>query len=201
MIGRTLQALRRLLTELLGTEVASRALTITDRICLLNPEVFRSDVQAFEKVFNIASNTECTQGLAAAAPLYAQAIPLYGGPYMIDIVQGAPWAHARRDHLHGSFLITAERVAEHAYNQRRYHECVTVCTQVFDSDETADEIVAWLLRAYGQMGYSSALEHVYRRYLRANQLDERSPEAHQDAVILAYKQLHTPTHYKQRSVG
>ncbi|NTU79981.1 MAG: hypothetical protein HGA45_11355 [Chloroflexales bacterium] len=190
-IGRTLRALRRLLAELLGEEAADQALTIEDQFCLLSPEVYRSDVQAFEQTFNLASHTEEREGLAAAAPLYNQALRLYGGPYMIDIVQGTPWAQARRDHMRGSFLIAAERVAEHAYDQRRYHECADVCAQVFDADESADECVAWLLRAYQRMGHGCAIEHAYRRYLRANDLDERSPEAHQDVVVQAYEQLHT----------
>ncbi|MEI7771598.1 MAG: bacterial transcriptional activator domain-containing protein [Chloroflexales bacterium] len=188
-IGRTLQALRRLIADLLGEEAAVQALTIADQFCLLSPEVYRSDVQAFEQTFNMASHTEESAGLAASAGLYAQAMRLYGGPYMIDIAQGAPWAMARRDHLRGSFLIAAERVAEHAYDQQRYHECADVCAQVFDADETADEIVAWLLRAYGRLGQSCAIEHAYRRYLRANALDEGSPDARQDAVVLAYQEL------------
>jgi spore coat polysaccharide biosynthesis protein SpsF (cytidylyltransferase family) len=60
-----------------------------------------------------------------------------------------------------------------------------VCTQVFDADESADECVAWLLRAYGRIGHRGAMEHTYRRYLRANELDERSPEARQDVVVRA----------------
>jgi two-component SAPR family response regulator len=189
-IGRTFKALRRLMAELLGEEAASQALTISDQFCLLSPVAYRSDVQAFEQVFDLASHTEESQGLDEAAPLYAQAMRLYGGPYMIDIAQGTPWAQARREHLRGSFLIAAERVAEHAYEQHRYQECAALCTQVFDADESADECVAWLLRAYGRLGQRSALEYTYRRYLHANGLDERSPEARQDVVVHTYEQLH-----------
>ncbi|NTW00618.1 MAG: hypothetical protein HGA19_04830 [Oscillochloris sp.] len=189
-ISRTLQVLRRLLLSLLGDEAAAQVLTITEQFCLLSAEIYRSDVQVFEQIFNLASYTEENQGLAPAAPLYAQALRLYGGPYMIDITQGTPWAQARRDHLRGSFLIAAERAAEYAYNEHRYHECAAVCSQVFDADESADECVAWLLRAYRRMGCGGALEHTYRRYLRANELDECSPEARQDVVVRAYEQLH-----------
>lgn len=191
-IGRTIKALRQLLAELLGEEAAGHTLTISDQFCLLNPAAYRSDVEAFEQTFNLASHTEESQGLAAAAPLYAQAMRLYGGPYLIDVAAGTPWAQARRDHLRGSFLIAAERVAEHAYSQRRYHECADVCAQVFDADETADECVAWLLRSYQRMGRDGAIEHTYRRYLRANALDERAPEARQDIVVRAYEQLRAP---------
>ncbi len=190
-IGRTLQALRRLITDLLGEAAATKALTITDRFCLFSPEVYHSDMQAFEQTFNLACHTEDGHGLAAAAALYRQALRFYGGPYMIDITQGATWAMARRDHLRSSFLIAAERVAEHAYSQQRYHECVAVCTQIFDADETADELVAWLLRAYRQMGQSCALEHTYRRYLRANALDEGCPDAREDMVVLTYQKMRT----------
>ncbi|NTU65888.1 MAG: hypothetical protein HGB05_21400, partial [Chloroflexi bacterium] len=102
-----------------------------------------------------------------------------------------PWAQARRDYLRGSFLIAAERVAEHTYNQRRYHECAAMCSQIFDADESADECVAWLLRAYRCMGQRGTLEHTYRRYLRANEIDERSPEGRQDPVVCTYEQIRT----------
>ncbi|NTW02157.1 MAG: hypothetical protein HGA19_12865, partial [Oscillochloris sp.] len=51
------------------------------------------------------------------------------------------------------------------------------------------ECVAWLLRAYRCMGQRGTLEHTYRRYLRANEIDERSPEARQDVVVRVYEQL------------
>lgn len=188
-VGRTLQALQQLIVELLGEDVAAQTLTITNQFCLLNPAAYRSDVHAFEQIFSLASDTEEHEGLAAAAPYYLQAVQIYHGPYMIDIAQGTPWAQARRDYLRGSFLIAAERVAEHAYSEQRYHQCAAVCSQVFDADESADECVAWLLRAYQRMGQYSAFEHTYRRYLRANDLDERSPDACQDVVVCAYEQL------------
>jgi len=188
-LGRTLQALRDLLVALRGAAFAESALTIADNHCLLRPEAFQTDVMAFEQAFALAQHTNGAVGLDAAAPHYAQALRLYGGPYMIDMPHGAPWAQGRRDHLRGSFLIAADCLAEHAFAQRRYDECINLCSQIFDGDETADEVVVWLLRAYRQVGQQGLLEYTYRRYLRANGLDARAADARQDAVVGVYEEL------------
>ncbi|MGQ9926055.1 MAG: AfsR/SARP family transcriptional regulator [Chloroflexaceae bacterium] len=187
--GRTLQALRNLLASLRDTAFADQALIVADNHCLLNPETYRSDVQAFEETFALATHTEASEGLAAATPVYMQALHLYGGPYLIDLPNSAPWAHSRRDHLRGNFLIAAERVAEARYTDGRLAECVALCSQIFDSDESADEVVAWLLRAYHRLGQTGILEHTYRRYLLANDLDAQGLEGRQDVVVMTYAEL------------
>jgi DNA-binding SARP family transcriptional activator len=194
-LGRTLQALRELLAALRGAEFAEYALTLADSHCLLNPDAFHTDVKAFEQAFALAVHTNETEGLEGAAPLCVQALRLYGGPYMIDLPQGAPWAQQRRDFLRSSFLIAAECVAEYTFEQGRYDDCVAVCSQIFDSDESADEVVAWLLRAYKQLGQTALLEQTYRRYVRANGLSEQSHDERQDVVIRAYKELRSTRLY------
>ncbi len=187
--GRTLQTLRELLASLRDPAFADHALIVADNHCLLNPEAYRSDVRAFEQTFALATHTEATGGLEAAAPLYAQALHLYGGPYLIDLPNGALWAQSRRDHLRGNFLIAAERVAEAMYTGGRFAECGALCSQIFDSDESADEVVAWLLRAYHQLGQTGLLEHTYRRYLLANDLDDHGPDGQHDVVVTTYADL------------
>lgn len=190
-VGRTLKTLRQLFIDLRGDTFAAQALIIADQHCLLSPEVYQCDVHSFEQLFEMAGYVEDSEGLDRAEPLYRQAMQLYGGPYMIDMPQGTPWAQARRDHLRGNFLIAAERVAEHAFDQQRYQDCVAVCSQVFDTDESADDLVVWMLRAYQQLGQYGALEHCYRRYLLANGLDEGSLEGQQDPVVCAYDEIRT----------
>lgn len=188
-LEQALQALRDLLVLLRGEDFADYALTIADNFCLLRPEVFHSDVQAFEQAFALAVHTNELEGLNAAAGIYGQALRLYGGPYMIDLPQGAPWAQSKRDHLRGSFLIAAECVAEHSFGQGRFAECAAICARVFDSDESADEVVAWLLRAYRQLGQQGLLEQTYRRYLLANGIDEQSAAGRRDVVVWTYEEL------------
>ncbi len=47
-----------------------------------------------------------------------------------------------------SFVIAAERVAEHAYAQAQYAQWIGACALALDADPAADEVVVWLLRAY-----------------------------------------------------
>lgn len=185
-LGRTLQGLRDLLAAMRGDEFARYALTVADNHCLLRPELFQTDVKAFDQAFALAVHTHETEGLPAAAPLYAQALRLYGGPYMIDLPHGAMWAQTRRDHLRGNFLIAAECLIEYTFECRHFEECIAICSQIFDTDESADEIVVWLLRAYKSTGQLALLEQTYRRYLLANGVDERSSDGAHDVVVRAY---------------
>lgn len=188
--ARTMQALRQLLGSLRGEPFAAQALVVADQHCLLRPDVYQTDVRLFEQAFAAASRADEVHGLEAAAPLYHQALRLYGGPYMIAMPNGAAWAHERRDHLRGNFLIAADRLAEHAFAQQRYRECIAICSEVFDADESADDIVVWMLRAYQRLRQTGAMEQVYRRYLAANTLNECSPDARQDVVVRVYQQLY-----------
>jgi DNA-binding SARP family transcriptional activator len=191
-IARTLTTLRQALATFAGEDLAERLLTITDERCLLSPETYQSDVALFEQSFELALETENQQGLAAAAPLYAQALDFYGGPYLADIVRGSGWMQERRETLAGSFIIASERLAEQLYVGQRYEECIRRCQIVLEDDMAADEIVVWLLRAYAKLGRNVEVEHTYRRYLRTMQLDPQSREAIDDPVIYMYHNLAQP---------
>lgn len=188
-VARTLNVLRQLFAELRDEAFAEQALLITDEHCTLNPDVYLSDVNAFEQASAMARHVDQTQGLAAAAPMYAQAMHLYGGPYMLGVAQSDTWALSQREQLRGSFLNAAGRVAEQAYAEQRYRDCVAICGEVFDSDESAAEIAIWLLRAYHQLGRWGDLEQTCRRYLRASRLDRRGADARTDPVVREYHGL------------
>ena len=88
-----------------------------------------------------------------------------------------------------SFMIAAERSAEFSFNQRQYKQCIAICTAALDTDESADEIIVWLMRAYSQEGRQAELEHVYRRYAKALRIDAGELVGYQDPVVQAYQHL------------
>ena len=132
---------------------------------------------------------EHESGLEIAAPIYSQAMHLYGGPYMADVPRGSGWCQQRRDHLMNSFMIAAERMAEHTYSLHQYKQCIAICASALDTDAAADEIIVWLMRAYAQEGRQAELEHVYRRYARALRIDLDNLVDHQDPVVQVYQSL------------
>jgi DNA-binding SARP family transcriptional activator len=114
---------------------------------------------------------------------------LYGGPYMADVPRGSGWSQQRRDHLMNSVVIAAERQAEHTYTQRQYKQCIQICIAALETDEAADEIVVWLMRAYAQEGRYADLEQVYRRYARVQRLNLEDLADRQDPVVQVYRSL------------
>ncbi len=188
-LSRTLTALRKLFEQIGGEEFTERALVITNDHCMLNPDLYTSDMQLFEQTFDAAYQCEQVSTLSRAIPLYDQALQLYGGPYMADVPRSSAWCMARRDQLMNNFIITVERLAEHAFEHRRYQQCIAYCQQALDADLTDDSIVSWLLRSYAALGLRAELEHAYRRYLRVAGLELSAADAYQDAVTTTYHQL------------
>jgi DNA-binding SARP family transcriptional activator len=189
-LARTLSVLRQALDRYAdGSPTLKRALVAEGDYCLLDAECYHTDVQLFERAYVVATEVEHTHGLAQAATLYLQAVQLYAGPYMADVLGGNTWCRQRRDHLMSSFVIAAERLAEHAYAQQQYQRCIEICALALDADSAADDVVVWLMRAYAASGLRAELEHAYRNYLRSVGLDSHGAEERQDLVARAYGDL------------
>ncbi|MBC8078385.1 MAG: hypothetical protein H7Y32_20065, partial [Chloroflexales bacterium] len=194
-LPRTLAALQQTLVHVAGDELAARLLTITDDHCMLNPDLYRSDVELFQNTYALATHTEATTGLKAAAPLYAQALDLYGGPYLADIGRTS-WAQERRDLLANHYTNGCVRLAEHAFDAERYHQCVELCQQALDANMAADQVTLWLLRAYAALGRTAEFTHAYAAYLRAVHRAPFDANGRNDPVVAEYELL-----AKARAVG
>jgi len=187
-LSRTFTTLRQTLVKTCGPAFVEQALMMSDDYCVLDPTYYHTDMQLFEHTFDAAVRMEQESGLEVAAPIYGQAMHLYGGPYMADVPRGSGWSQHRRDLLMSSFMIAAERMAEYTYDQRQYKQCIAICTAALDTDD-ADEIIVWLMRAYAQEGRQAELEQIYRRYARALQIDLDELADNQDPVVQVYQSL------------
>jgi DNA-binding SARP family transcriptional activator len=188
-LARTLSALRQTLAGSSDADLIERALTISgDQICFA-ADTYTSDARFFEQAFEMAYYIESEHSLAAAAPLYAQAMQLYTGTYMIDIAGSEEWSQRRRDHLLGNFVIAAERMAEHAFAEQRYRECVAICRQALEIDDAAEELSIWLLRAYDRLNLRHEIAYAYRSYLRAATITPLGDEGRHNPVVRTYQEL------------
>jgi DNA-binding SARP family transcriptional activator len=188
-LARTLTTLRQTLAGADGATQIERALTIDGERISLAADTYTTDADCFEQAFDIACHTEGEAGLSHAAPLYAQALQLYSGPYMLDIAGSDEWGQQRRDHLIGSAVIAAERLAEHAYAEQRYQQCVACCRQGLQIDETAEELSSWLLRAYDRLNLRHEIARAYRSYLYAATLSPDEGEGRTNPVVQTYREL------------
>ncbi|MEO7911987.1 MAG: bacterial transcriptional activator domain-containing protein [Roseiflexaceae bacterium] len=188
-LARTLSALRQTLAGSNDTAPTERALTISGEQLSFAADAYTTDARFFEQLFEIACYTESEQGLAAAAPLYAQATQLYTGTYMIDIAGSDQWGQRRRDHLSGNLIIAAERLAEHAFVQQRYRQCVAICRQALEIDDTAEELSNWLLRAYDRLNLRHEIAQAYHSYLRAATVTPHGDEGRHNLVVRTYQEL------------
>jgi DNA-binding SARP family transcriptional activator len=190
-LAATLLALRSLVGEFCPRD-GDQLLLLTADHFVLSPDYYSSDAQQFGRVFQIASEVETRQGLEQAAPFYQQAVQLYGGPYMHGVAGAEAWCRARRDLLAGNFIIASERLAELAFQQRRYQECVNLCELALESDPLAEELLYWQLRAHAALGQRADLEHSYLRYRRALEADGEGAHEGAAQVTAVYHELTEP---------
>ena len=189
-LARTLTALRQLFAAHADSAaLAERALVIDASYCRLDPEHYHTDVQLFERTLAAAVQCEHEQGLPAAAPLYAHATNMYAGAYMAGVTQAARWCRERRDFLLSSFVIAAERQAEHLFQQREFEQCARICAQALDADPRADDVAVWQLRAFAARGQHADLELAFRSYARASRIDTRGALDESDPVVRTYHEL------------
>lgn len=188
-LARTLTTLRNVLACVTGPAFAERALLINGDYCRLDPALYESDAQIFERVFSLAAETEQAEGLRAAAPLYEQALELYGGPYLANIVPGNRWMIARRELLSSLYVLAAERLAAETYQRGDDHHCVQICLRALDAEPAADDLLTWMLQAYARLGWYGELDYSYRNYLQVTGLDPGHPHAVKDSVIETYAKL------------
>jgi DNA-binding SARP family transcriptional activator len=188
-LARTLTALRQTLAGADDAPLIERALMISGDQISFATDAYTSDAHFFEQTFEIACASENEQGLTAAAPLYAQAMQLYAGTYMLDVAGSDEWGQHRRDHLLGNFVIAAERLAEQAFVEQRYRQCVAICRQALEIDDTAEELSSWLLRAYDRLNLRHEIAQAYRSYLRAATVTPLGDEGRHNPVVQTYQQL------------
>ena len=184
--ARTLSSLRHALAQVGGEQFAQRILLTRNGQCALDVDAYHTDIHVFERTFDTAYQLENEHGLEVAVARYEQVVRLYGGAYMSDVPVGNDWARQRRDLLANNFVIAVERLAEHAWLHQSYQRCITVCQQALYVDETAEDVMIWLLRAYQTLRMRTEYEHAYQHYLRAAELDPRSEEGQSDSVVQFY---------------
>jgi DNA-binding SARP family transcriptional activator len=186
-ISRTLGTLRNMIDQFGGPQLAEQFLQTGRERIVLNPALYHTDADHFDRTFNLACRQEEREGLEAAAALYSQVLALYDGPYMEGVPRGHDWGEERRVLLAGNVVISAERLAEHAFNQNHDHQCIAYCRQALRIDPIADDVTTWLLRSYGRMGLQIDFERTYRRYLKLAGINpENEPE---DPVVQIYRKL------------
>lgn len=178
-LSRTLTALRRMIEQFGGAELAKRALAYAGGRYILQPSAYTSDVQAFEQAIRVAEQTESEYNLAMAAPIYRNACALYNGNYMANVEIAADDLDERRAELLNAFLNAIERQAEQAHLDGNDDRCVAVCRQGLRFDPSDEQITLWLLRSLARQQRISEMERAYRRYVRAL----AAPPDADDAVV------------------
>lgn len=189
-ISRTLGALRQALARFSTPEGAAETLVSVRERVVLSPSTYLCDADHFERTFELACQREQEEGLGAGQALYHQVVTLYEGSYMQGIVRGSDWGDGRRDRIDSSYVIAAERLAEHAYVHRNDRQCLRICRVGLALDPADDDLTIWLLRAYARQGLWVDLNKAFQHYCAAAELDP----AHDDAspVVQIYRALQPP---------
>jgi len=186
--SRTLTALRQLLAQRGDAHIAN-ALIVDRKHCALATNMYMTDVQWFEQAFEVASRIEEDRGLGHAEAFYRQTLNSYGGAYMADVAWGKEWYQERRDSLSNTYIIAAERLAEHAYNTKQHKRCIEWCQQALKVEPTAEEVMVLLLHAYQELGDWVRLERAFYRYVRLARIDLQGDEEQADPVVQQFHKL------------
>lgn len=189
-ISRTLGALRQLLIAFGSAELAAQTLLVSRERIALNPASYLCDADHFERTFQLACQREDQDGLGAAQPLYHQVTALFDGRYMEGILRGSDWGQERRDIITSSYLIAAERLAEHAYVHRSDRQCVAICRQALTLDPGDDDLTVWLMRAYARQGLWVDVDLAMRHYSEATGIHPLHD--HDNPVVVAHNSLRPP---------
>ena len=185
--ARTLTALRQLLQQLGGEELATNLLYTDRQRCALNPDLYQSDANILERTFDLATKTTHEQGIHAARSLYQYVLELYDGPYMDGVVGAQEWATERGAQLLSKVVIAGERLAAEAFAGGDDQQCLQYCQRVLAHEPRAAAVVSWLLRAGQRLGLPMEMQRAYQRYLSATGINPR--RRRDDPVVQLYREL------------
>ncbi len=186
-IARTLTALRQVLHQCGGSDLATHLLHTNRQRCVLNSDLYRSDADLLERTFDLAAKTADEQGLEAAISFYQYVLDLYDGPYMEGIAGAEQWAAERRASLLSKTVLAGERLAAHAYATGNDQQCLHYCQRVLSLEPRAAAVVNWHLRASHRLGLPVEMQRVYQRYLAAAGINPRRKR--DDPVVQLYHEL------------
>ncbi len=153
------------------------------RLC---PQHYTTDVQMLLSLVQRGQATEQEQGLHAAITFYHQACQLYRGSYMEGVQKGYSWHQDRANALRDTYLVTLERLGQHAYQQRSFRECVQLCYTGLQHDFSDAELMELLLMALYEDKREAEATRAVLRYLEAAQLTTDMQIYQEDIVIQTY---------------
>lgn len=185
--ARTLTALRQVLQQCGGEELATSLLYTDRQRCALNPDLYQSDADLLERTFDLATKTANIQGVEAALSFYQYVLDLYDGPYMEGIVGAQEWAAERGARLLRNVVLAGERLASAALHNGQAEQCLQYCQRVLAHEPRAVGVLSLLLRAGHRLGLPAEIQRAYQRYLSATGINPRRKR--DDPVVKLYQEL------------
>lgn len=165
-ISRTLTAIRHVISELGGAEIAKRALISEQNRLWLSPIVCSSDAALFERAVQHAEQIEAEFGFDSALPNYQHACSLYGGNYLVTVDIYDEDIDDYRQQLMTTYLYLVERISEYYFSQQNIPRCIEWCLRGLRIRTTDEQLVVRLLDCYARQRRSNDIEQVYQRYRR-----------------------------------
>ncbi|OAN40815.1 hypothetical protein A6A03_19280 [Chloroflexus islandicus] len=165
-ISRTLTAIRYVIGELGGADLAKRALISEQNRLWLSPMVCSSDAALFERAVQYAEQIEAEFDFESALPHYQHACSLYGGNYLVMVDLYDEDIEDYRQQLITTYLYLVERISEYYFSQQNIPRCIDWCLRGLRIRATDEQLVVRLLECYARQRRSADIERLYQRYRR-----------------------------------
>jgi len=78
--------------------------------------------------------------------------------------ENIPWLRSRRENLHRSFLKAVDSHIKRLIADSHYDVAESVCLEILEIDELAEDIYFQLLHLYQLLGFSNKVHHLYEQY-------------------------------------
>jgi LuxR family maltose regulon positive regulatory protein len=143
---------------------------------------FEMDVEGFETAVSRARATTAGE----AAFYYEQAITLYGGDYLSNLLY-YDWAVPERQRLQTLYITALRRLAAYHANQGHNAQAITLLERAIAADPLQEECYCDLMRYYAAVGDKTSLARQYKQLQTRLQTELNVPPS--SATQQLYQQL------------
>ncbi len=125
----------------------------------LNPDLFWTDVWAFENAANEAIGGTQANGTRTTAQ---NAIDFYRGDFL-PADEAAPWVLRKRERLRSTFLRTVQLAGKRLEEEKQWEQAIACYERGIDSDDLAEPFYQGLMRCYRKLDRDAEAMVAYRR--------------------------------------
>jgi DNA-binding SARP family transcriptional activator len=157
--GSALKVVVHRVRKLLKQTTPGLEIQATDEGYRLDGQELWVDVEEFERWCYVGRRYEGDGRAEEAAASYARAASLYRGDFLEDVPD--EWVILRRERLKDQYLLALARLADAAFADLDYEQCIERCQQILTHDPCREQAYRFLMLCYAHLGQRSRVQRWY----------------------------------------